>query len=708
MADRVLAPIIVGITGKRDLRGHEDAVRVAMRRLLKLLGERYQATPKILMSALAEGADTIAAEEALKLDDWHVIAPLPLSPELYLEDFGEAAAARFRELLDHPRVKAMTLRPLLDAAVGGRPLPPDALRRKPGLPNPDRTAHYEQVGIFIADRSNLLLAVKPTDEQPGRIGGTARIVNHRLNVGLDDTARDVLSRSQELCPPNLLDNALGGPVWLLDPERLDERSAFPATVLLPPDRTVSWPRTLPHHIDTSLALLDRLNRFNRSVLQISEPQWREDVADRAGPDTGDATSMMKYLRLAMSAVQARKKKWLVSSVLSLALLFSAAVAVIELREGFAGLLMLWWILYTLFGALAIGIYWVASSGFWQQITEDYRAVAEALRVQVVWWESGFLGPDYRVERFYLCGSSGALAVVRSAVRHCINAALLLRTPPTISAGADQKWIDSQIRFFDTRITSRRAYLAMVEASSWLLFLGAMACAAFITLTIVAVGISPADNPGRYDIRPLIYQDLQHIWAFTHLPSGSIFLGCLILLSFAGWGAIRLQKLGVLRWLNLHLPGGRIACIAIVVFVGIIFAATLYDLAEMLLRLGLLENVANYLLATVPRETQDATPAAIPLGDALATVFAVVPAALSGAIRFIAEKLSWEAELHGYEDTQRTFKYAKAELAAIDAAAVRLEMKAQRRRDVLIALGKEALEENEGWIRAHRERLIEPV
>jgi hypothetical protein len=125
-------------------------------------------------------------------------------------------------------------------------------------------------------------------------------------------------------------------------------------------------------------------------------------------------------------------------------------------------------------------------------------------------------------------------------------------------------------------------------------------------------------------------------------------------------------------------------------------------------LGLLENVANYLLATVPRETQDATPAAIPLGDALATVFAVVPAALSGAIRFIAEKLSWEAELHGYEDTQRTFKYAKAELAAIDAAAVRLEMKAQRRRDVLIALGKEALEENEGWIRAHRERLIEPV
>ncbi|HYC12652.1 MAG TPA: hypothetical protein VEC75_00285, partial [Stellaceae bacterium] len=78
MSGRVLAPIVIGITGKRELNGRENAVRSAIQRLLQRLDDRYPNGPKILLTALAEGAATIAAEEALGRMDWQVVASLPL------------------------------------------------------------------------------------------------------------------------------------------------------------------------------------------------------------------------------------------------------------------------------------------------------------------------------------------------------------------------------------------------------------------------------------------------------------------------------------------------------------------------------------------------------------------------------------------------------------------------------------------------------
>ncbi len=43
------------------------------------------------------------------------------------------------------------------------------------------TEHYEQLGVVLAERSPILIAVMPEDEKPDRLGGTAQVVARRLN-----------------------------------------------------------------------------------------------------------------------------------------------------------------------------------------------------------------------------------------------------------------------------------------------------------------------------------------------------------------------------------------------------------------------------------------------------------------------------------------------------------------------------------------------
>ena len=74
--------------------------------------------PKVLLSALARGADTVAAEVALARPGWRVVAPLPFSAALYLEDFDEAGAATLNGLLADPKVRSFVVDPMHKPARG--------------------------------------------------------------------------------------------------------------------------------------------------------------------------------------------------------------------------------------------------------------------------------------------------------------------------------------------------------------------------------------------------------------------------------------------------------------------------------------------------------------------------------------------------------------------------------------------------------------
>src|SRR5580704_9587178 len=107
MAERV--PILIGVTGKRDLKDQDEAVRERLRAAFDRLDQEAPNAPKLLLSGMAVGADTIAAALALARPDWLVAAVLPFDTEIYFEDFGGEELAVLETLLADPRVKTVAL-----------------------------------------------------------------------------------------------------------------------------------------------------------------------------------------------------------------------------------------------------------------------------------------------------------------------------------------------------------------------------------------------------------------------------------------------------------------------------------------------------------------------------------------------------------------------------------------------------------------------
>src|ERR1700678_4825386 len=99
---RVPAPLVIGVTGHRDLRpGDLDDLTKRVQHIFRNLRETYPSTPFILLSALAEGADRLVARVALEPHNrTRLVVPLPMPQPLYETDFvSPKSLEEFRELL---------------------------------------------------------------------------------------------------------------------------------------------------------------------------------------------------------------------------------------------------------------------------------------------------------------------------------------------------------------------------------------------------------------------------------------------------------------------------------------------------------------------------------------------------------------------------------------------------------------------------------
>ena len=161
-------PLVVGVTSHRNLAPDEiEPIRQSIAGFFAQLKADFPEMPLLMLSALAEGGDQLAAREALAAGV-RLIAPLPLLPDIYREDFiDDATRQQFAELCNHANILQMPL-------LSGQTLAGIAVRGEA------RDRQYAQAGVFIASHCHILLALWDGKES-NLLGGTAQVVRYALD-----------------------------------------------------------------------------------------------------------------------------------------------------------------------------------------------------------------------------------------------------------------------------------------------------------------------------------------------------------------------------------------------------------------------------------------------------------------------------------------------------------------------------------------------
>ena len=431
-------PLVVGLTGHRDLpAGAEAPLRERFGAVLDELGARHPSLPFLALSGLAAGADIAAAEVCIDRGI-PVLGVLPMPTDAYEGDFSPQERERFRRTLDRCWVSIV---------VGT-----------------SRETGYADVGKFIAYYSAVLVAF--WDGLPGRgAGGTADVIELRRN-GLAIAARDALHASI----PDV------GPVIQIVTPRQGEaapESVFAVRELYPreTDRSVQagTTKTAPGKDDFERAL-DRLERFNRDI-----------ALERALADAEPLTSLLDRVDASANSIQNRTLGSVRRMYVAVAL---AGAAQLVLPSDGSLHVPAWAGVVARIGFLVIAfaVFFDAKRNDLENRYQDYRAIAEALRVQEAWLRAGLRGR--LVEAAYLQMQQSELEWIRLALR----TAFLVTTvaapepgnPPSITASSE--WIDGQIRYYEAvgkreQANMGRAHKAMVWSAAGGAVVSAAAAAA---------------------------------------------------------------------------------------------------------------------------------------------------------------------------------------------------------------------------------------
>jgi len=195
--------LVIGVVGHRFSQGRpfdEAHVKKTMADEIDKILEAQPNRAPVLMTHLADGADTIAAEVALE-KNIPFIVPLPLPFETYRRDFLTAEEGAVNKFLD-----------LISKAEFYFELPHKfgdlvdlAKEKKPGKLSKSREKQYALGGAYIVERADELIAVWDGKEARGT-GGTADVVAWRKagKVPGEFRSRDLFHRHAKIKAPIII------------------------------------------------------------------------------------------------------------------------------------------------------------------------------------------------------------------------------------------------------------------------------------------------------------------------------------------------------------------------------------------------------------------------------------------------------------------------------------------------------------------------
>lgn len=368
-------PLVVAVTGHRDLLSAEvPHIRQRVRELLCQLRDAYPDRSVAVMSALAEGADRLVADEALLLG-MPLTVVLPMPREMYVQDFQTPES---RSIFDE----------FCDAAVDifELPITPGNTAVSIAGPGANRSRQYAQLGVFLCAHCHVLLALwdgKPSDQ----LGGTSQVVRfHHYDVMPGYTPRATASRL------TLTDDE-SDLVYHIACSR-DRPDGAPAPGFEP--LQVSWFTTDEREPRTAQIpmrhrqVFERANEFTRDVRLHAEaieagkyPLLSEKQAASMPPGLQDINSV--FCASDWLAIHFQKKVLTMLRV-SHVCVFLTGLAYVSYTDFNSDRVFLFIVLGLMLVAMGIGYF--AARGAWHRKYLDYRTLAEGLRVQFYWAAAG--------------------------------------------------------------------------------------------------------------------------------------------------------------------------------------------------------------------------------------------------------------------------------------------------------------------------------
>lgn len=460
-------PLVVGVTGHRDI--PESAIpglHAKIKSLLLDLKSRYRATPVILLSALAEGADQLAARVAVSEEvDIPLFVALPMAREIYEHDFAGHALASFRELAS----KASTLIEV--------PLVPGNTRDSISRQGPERDLQYESVGKYIVEKSQILIALWDGTDNHLRAGTASVVRFQREGIPSPDPCA--------LEPPECF------PVYhLLTPRKKNPHPAGDAVQWLYPSVFGDNETKAREYFERILSQIDEFNSqvvnpdaALRSAMQQSKKYLtgdchEDEFAARCSAEL-ERYVIADALALRFQGERIRAQKLLHVSVFLSFLFFVFFADIKGHREEFL-------LISSIFLACAYFLNKWFKDSHRDTKYEEYRALAEGLRVEVFWRMAGILDS---VADYYLWKQRTELDWIRTVFRGWRATSGIA---PGAASHADLKdvervrkyWVEDQGRYFvraSKREEARRGKIERVEGfyALWALTLTVLSLAGFL-------------------------------------------------------------------------------------------------------------------------------------------------------------------------------------------------------------------------------------
>ena len=498
----VRVPIILGVTGHRDIPGEDtEMLKAAVRQFFVQIQHSYPKSPFKLISGLAEGADRLVAEVALDVG-FDLLAALPMIQKDYEQDFESAQS------LEHFRY--LVSRAESCFAVPHEESIEDATQ--------SRDLKYLALGRYIAKNSQIVIALwDGVSEQVGADGST-RI----LTGGTADVVR--------LCCNGIFSedhNHILVPE-ITEVEQLWVRRQGKA---MPNGVVGQWARQMDFDINNAHdqskkrinSVLCSIDKFNAYAINLRPVQTQQSLNWLLGesPPQSLITSLAKPVSCYAAADAAAGQRQIERSKAIKWISGLAAISII-CQQVYSGPDMRWgWlaahILLALLAFIEYSRYFTRNNPREQQYL-DWRSLAEALRVQIFWHASGLKNS---VADHYLTGDRDELDWIRQAARNTT-----IGVPPmhalSMMEWTRNAWLESQCKYFQEKSPANGNNLKKFGRHTSVFFISAL----IVTGATFFAHLLDA---------PIIYLN-----TFV-LISGIFFLGSAVLKNYAEQMAFEEQK-----------------------------------------------------------------------------------------------------------------------------------------------------------------------